>query len=484
MTAAELPADITALTASQLSAAIRERQVSCVEVMQAYLERIQRYNPLYNALVSLRDPDECIADARVADEDLARSEYRGWMHGMPHAVKDLSNAAGLPTSNGSPLAAGTMPEADDPHIARIRKAGAIFIGKTNVPEFGMGSQSYNSVFGVTRNAWNPALTAGGSSGGAAAGLATQMLPTADGSDMMGSLRNPAAFNNVIGFRPSMGRVPQASTDLFYSQLSVNGPMGRNVEDTVRLLHTLAGFHPQAPLTMRDTLPDFDDYSPRALDGLKIGWLRSYGGYLAMEAGVIDVCESALKTLEQHGADVVYFDSAEFPLEALWEAWLTLRHWSHAGRQPWLEDRAIRSQLKPEMIFEIEGSLRLTAADIHAAGETRTQWFHLLDRALDSVDLLALPSAQVFPFSADTHWPAEIAGRSMDTYHRWMEVVIAASMAGIPAVSVPAGFSADGRPMGLQFMGRFGDDRKVLEFAQSYTLATGCLDRRPALRTRL
>jgi amidase len=451
--------------------------------MQAYLDRIHRFNPLYNAIVSLLDDDICIAAARRADDELARGEYRGWMHGMPHAVKDLADVRGLPTSNGSTIAAGTMPAADDAHIARIRAAGAIFIGKTNVPEFGMGSQSYNPVFGVTRNAYDPRLTAGGSSGGAAVGMATQMLPIADGSDMMGSLRNPAAFNNVIGFRPSQGRVPSAPKEFFYSQLSTNGPMGRNVEDTIRLLHTMAGFHPRAPLTMRDEVPPYDEFSPRPLAGLRIGWLSDFGGYLAMEPGVLELSESALGVLERHGAEVTT-PGIGFDMDSLWRAWLTLRHFSHAGRQPLLADPALRGQLKPEIVFEIEGSLRITAADIHAAAETRSRWFELLDGLLSEIDLLALPSAQVFPFPADVHWPEEIAGRKMDTYHRWMEVVIAGSMAGVPVVSVPAGFGTDGRPMGLQFIGRYGADQAVLEFAQRYTQVTDHLERRPTLRTTL
>ena len=209
--------------------------------MQAYLQRIHRYNPVYNAIVSMADDDVLVRQAELADEALAKGEYWGWMHGMPHAVKDLSNAEGFPTSRGSPIYAGTMAGQDSFMIGRIRRQGAIFIGKTNVPEFGMGSQSYNPVFGVTGSAYDPALTAGGSSGGAACGLATHMLPVADGGDLMGSLRNPGAFNNVIGYRPSQGRVPGGGGgDLFYQQMSTGGPMGRNSEDTIRLLHSIAG----------------------------------------------------------------------------------------------------------------------------------------------------------------------------------------------------------------------------------------------------
>ena len=474
---AELPSDLTSLSAAQLSAAIRARQVSCVETMQAYLERIDQYNPVYNAIISRLDEDTCLAEARRADEELARGEYRGWLHGIPLAVKDLANAEGLPTSLGSPIFAGTMPESDDLHIARIRDAGAIFIGKTNVPEFGMGSQSYNSVFGVTRNAYVPALAAGGSSGGAAVGIATRMLPIADGSDMMGSLRNPAAFNNVIGFRPSQGRVPRTPDDLFYNQLSTNGPMGMNVEDTIRLLHTMAGFDPRAPMMMRDELPGFDAYRVRELEGLRIGWMGDYDGYLATEPGVLDLCEESLSILETHGARVDRV-VPDFDMDRLWQCWLTLRHWSHAARQPMLEDESLRRQFKPEMIFEIEGSLGLTAAEITTASETRADWYLALHAQMERYDFLALPSAQVFPFPAEVHWPREINGRAMDTYHRWMEVVIAGTLGGVPVLSVPVGFDAGGRPMGMQLIGPMGADQAVLEAGMSYELVTDHLERRP------
>ena len=473
----ELPSDLTSLSAAQLSAAIRARQVSCVETMHAYLERIDQHNPVFNAIVSRLDDDTCLAEARRADEELARGEYRGWLHGIPHAVKDLANAEGLPTSLGSPIFAGTMPESDDLHIARIRNAGAIFIGKTNVPEFGMGSQSYNSVFGVTRNAYEPALAAGGSSGGAAVGIATRMLPIADGSDMMGSLRNPAAFNNVIGFRPSQGRVPRTPDDLFYNQLSTNGPMGMNVEDTIRLLDTMAGFDSRAPMMMRDELPGFDAYRVRELEGLSIGWMGDYDGYLATEPGVLDLCEGSLSILETHGARVDRV-VPDFDMDRLWQCWLTLRHWSHAARQPMLEDESLRRQLKPEMIFEIEGSLGLTAAEITTASETRADWYLALHALMERYDFLALPSAQVFPFPAEVHWPREINGRAMDTYHRWMEVVIAGTLAGVPALSLPAGFDERGRPMGIQLIGPMGADQAVLEAGMSYELVTDHLERRP------
>ena len=475
-----LPAEITDLSASRLSDAIRNRQLSCVEVMQAYLQRIHRYNPVYNCIVSMLDDDELLQQARFADEALDSGEYWGWMHGMPHAVKDLANARGLETSYGSPLFAGNIAEADDIHIARIRGQGALFIGKTNVPEFGFGSQSYNTVHGTTKNAYDPALTSGGSSGGAASGMALHILPTADGSDMMGSLRNPAGFNNVIGFRPSQGRVPAAARDAYYHQLSVNGPMGRNVEDTIRLLTTIAGYDPRAPLSMRDTIPVYRSFRAPSLQGYRIGWMGDYDGYLATEPGVIDLCERALNDISTHGV-IVEDCQPDYDMARLWQTWLTFRHWSTTGRQAHYNDPEIRKLLKPELVWEIEGSFEITGERLSQGAVDRADWYRALEVLFERFDILALPSAQVFPFPADIHWPKSINGREMDTYHRWMEVVIGGTLGGLPVVSLPAGFDVRGRPMGMQFIGRMGEDRRVLEFAMAYEAVTGYLDRRPVMQ---
>ena len=471
---------ITGLSASQLSAAIRQRELGCVEVMTAYLDRIDRLNPTYNAIVSLRDRGELLAEARQADEELARGQYRGWMHGMPHAIKDLSDAKGLLTSYGSPLFTDNIATGDDLFVSRIRQAGAIFIGKTNAPEFGLGSHSYNPVFGTTCNAYNPALTAGGSSGGAAVVLATQMLPVADGSDMMGSLRNPAAFNNIIGFRPSRGRVAEyPSGDVFYQQLPVSGPMGRNVEDTIRLLNTMAGYDPRDPGSLRDHIPDRESFTPARLDDYRVGWMGDYQGYLTTEPGVLTLCETALSALEAQGV-VVEPCMPDYSMASLWDTWITLRSWALQGLKPFYDKPESRALLKPEVVWEIERGMQVGAADVSRAGVERTNWYRALLKLFDRYDVLALPTAQVYPFDAQQHWPKAINGRSMDTYHRWMEVVIGGTLAGLPVVSLPAGFNDAGLPMGMQFIGRYGEDQQVLEFALSYEQVTSYLDRRPSL----
>jgi len=479
--ASEIPADLTELSASRLSAAIKQQHVSCVEVMQAYLQRIRRFNPVYNAIVSMVDDDTLLSQAELADRALNKDEYWGWMHGMPHAIKNLADAEGLETSSGSPLFVGNIATEDALHVARIRAQGAIFIGKTNTPEFGLGSQSYNPVHGVTGSAYNPDLTSGGSSGGAACGMATHMLPIAEGSDMMGSLRNPAAFNNVIGYRPTQGLVPSGSaSDIFYDQLATRGPMGRNVEDTIRLLGTMAGYDSRAPLSRRQKIPGFDDFRRPDLTGYRIGWMGDYDGYLATEPGVIDVCEAALTRIAAVGA-VIEDCQPEYDMERLWQTWLTFRHWALGGAKELYDDPKKRKLLKPEFVWEIEGSFNMTAGRVARGGVDRSDWYRALHKLFESYDILALPTAQVFPFSKDVHWPKEINGKTMDTYHRWMEVVIGGTLSGLPVVNLPAGFDSSGRPMGMQFIGRMGEDKRVLEFALAYEDATDFLDRRPVMR---
>lgn len=340
--------EIVALDALPLSAAIRRRELSCREVMQAYLAQIERFNPRVNAIVSLQAESRLLTQADERDRQLARGEWLGWMHGMPQAIKDLAATSGIPTTLGSPLFAGQVPEHDAIVVERVKSSGAIVIGKTNVPEFGLGSQTYNPLFGTTRNAYDPARIAGGSSGGAAVALALRMLPVADGSDMMGSLRNPAAYNNVYGFRPSQGRVPHGpQAELFVQQLATEGPMGRSVADLARLLATQAGYDPRCPLSLRDDPRRFADDLGRDFRGARLGWLGDYAGYLPMEEGVLELCEAALGDFAELGCDVEAC-LPDYPLERLWRTWLVHRQWLVQGSLGELyADPARRVRLKPE-----------------------------------------------------------------------------------------------------------------------------------------
>ncbi|MEM1352384.1 MAG: amidase [Pseudomonadota bacterium] len=462
-------------SARDLSRALESGEVSATEVMESTLDRIEAVNAKVNAIVSLRDRETLLQEARAADNE----PRRGWLHGIPMAIKDLVNAAGLPTSFGSPLYAGTLATEDDLYVSRLRAAGAIFIGKTNTPEFGNGSHTVNPVFGATRNPYDVTKSAGGSSGGAAVALATGMLAVADGSDMMGSLRNPAGWNNVYGMRPTWGLVPATPRgEAFFSQLSTDGPMARSPADLAALLDTMAGPDPRVPTSGRQ---------PATLDAIdslasvpRIAWLGDWSGAYAMETGVLDCCEAALSQMQNLGW-FVDATAAPFPSEALWTSWTHLRAYLKAmtARVDGAEPQR-RAQLGANLIWEIEFGETLSPLQIWEASELRSDWFRCAAHLFENTDILALPSAQMWPFDVTWQYPHEIAGKKMDCYHRWMEVVIPASLIGLPVVNVPCGFGENGLPMGLQLIGAPGSDGYLLQVAQRWHSATEWPQRRPAL----
>lgn len=476
------PDDPTALDATALSAAIHARTVSCRELMQATLARVDALNPRFRAIVNLAPADALLAQADACDAELARGHSRGWMHGMPQAIKDTGHATGFPTTFGVGALKDALPAQDSVHVARMKAAGCIVIGKTNMPEFGLGSHTFNRLFGTTPNAWDPALSAGGSSGGAAVALALRLLPVADGSDFMGSLRNPAGWNHVFGLRPSQGRVPAApKPELWVSQLGTDGPMARTVRDLARLLQTQAGYDPRAPLSLADEAGGFVPGPDASVRGQRIGWLADLGGHLAVEPGILAGCERALAVMQQAGAEVEPLGLG-FPPAQLWEAWLV---WRQALVAPAvaavLARPGARAGVKPEALWEHDRAQGLDFNRFIAAAQVRSAFhLHLLD-LFERVDALALPTAQVWPFDAALDWPREVAGRPMDTYHRWMEVTLYATFAGLPAISVPAGFDATGRlPLGLQLVGRPRGDAALLRLAAGYEALVGeLLARRPA-----
>ncbi len=478
------PDDITAMDALSLSRQIATRQLSCREVMSAYLARIDQVNPGYNAIVARRDTDALLRQAHEYDQELAAGRSRGWLHGLPMAPKDITAVAGMVTTRGSPLFVDNITVTDSLQVARQRQEGAILIGRTNVPEFGLGSHTFNDVYGATRNALNPALSAGGSSGGAAVAVALNLLPVADGSDMMGSLRNPAAFNGVWGYRPSFGRVPAIDMpDLFIHQLVVDGPIGRTPLDCARLLATQAGHDPRSPLALAGdgseflALAELDSgrMAARPMVGKRIGWLGDLDGYLAMEPGLMPVVQNVLADFEALGA-IVEPIALGFAPERLWSSWLALRQCLQGGNLlPLALDPAQRRRIKPEAQWEAQQAQLGSMADLFQASADRTAFFQAMLGLFAKVDFLALPSAQVFPFPITQRWPAQIAGRTMDTYHRWMEVVLPATMAGLPTMSVPARPDpVDGWPTriaGLQLIGRPQDDVAVLQASIQLHLAS-------------
>ncbi|EDZ42283.1 glutamyl-tRNA(Gln) amidotransferase, A subunit [Rhodobacteraceae bacterium HTCC2083] len=467
--------DLLYETATELATRIASKDLSAVELMQASLDRIDAVNETVNAVVSLRDREDCIADAKLADSIAPK----GPLHGLPVAIKDLANSEGLLTSMASPIFADNIAQKDDLFVARMKAAGAIVIGKTNTPEFGLGSHTFNSVHGATRNPYDPNRSAGGSSGGAAAALATGMIPIADGSDMMGSLRNPGAWNNVYGLRPTYGLVPlDMPGDMFHHQLAVAGPMGRTPQDVALLLDVQAGFDARHPHSFSQA-PSFDQLDGD-LKGMKLGWLGDWGGVYAMDAGVLETCETSLKGFENLGATVERL-APPFSAEKIWEAWVKLRAWANAaGKAALFNNENTRKLLKDDAIWEIETGMALSAMEVHEMSAIRTAWFAKLNEMFATYDALMLPSAQVWPFPVEWDSPKKIADRVMDTYHRWMEVVIPVSLVGVPSLNIPAGFNEVGLPMGIQVFGPRHSDAKLLKIGQRWHEISENASRRPDL----
>ncbi|MGO9945614.1 MAG: amidase [Steroidobacteraceae bacterium] len=479
--AAARPSGIVMLDAVALGDAIRSGQVSCVEVMTAYLDHIEKLNPKVNAIVALQDRAALLVQSEERDRQVKRGELMGPLHGFPLAVKDLEPVKGIRMAMGSPIFKNFVPDEDGIMVERLRKAGAIFIGKTNTPEFGLGSHTYNRVYGATRNAFDQSRSAGGSSGGAAVSLALRMLPVADGSDFGGSLRNPAGWNNVFGFRTSMGVVPASEHDGFFPSMSVVGPMARNVPDLAMLLSVQAGYDPRVPLSSVGDAGVYQRRLESELKGKRIAWSGNFKGYLPFEPEVLDVCKSSLKIFESMGCHVEEAQP-DYPLESVWQAFLKLRAWlSGGGLLEYYKDPERRALLKPEAIFEVESGLKLNAFDVSAALAVRTGWYQAVRRFFEKYDYFIVPTAQLFPFDVNLHWPQDIAGTRMTTYHEWMKCVLPITMSGCPALAAPAGFSNGGLPIGIQIVGPLHAELACLQLAFGYDTATSWSTKRlPAL----
>lgn len=463
------------LDATDLAARLRRRDVSAREVVQAHLDRIAQVNPVINAIVTL-DPEGALAAAAHADERLAQGAAVPPLHGLPIAFKDTHLTRGMRTTFGSPLFADHIPDEDDLLVDRLQRAGAIRLGKTNVPEFAAGSHTFNPVFGATRNPYDTTRSAGGSSGGAAAALAAGLQPLADGSDMGGSLRNPASFCNVVGLRPTPGRVPPHPDGNLWDTLAVPGPMGRTVADTALLLSAMAGPDPRCPISLETPGDAFRVPLDRDLHGLRVAWAPDLGGCAPADPDVLAVLEPALSVLEELGCHV----ASDCPdLTGADETFRTLRAHSFDLALGDLLD-SDRQALKPSLAWNIEEGRRLTVADLHTAVATRGR-LHLDALAFFSrYDLLLAPVSQVTPFDAELEYPREVAGRPTHTYLDWMRSAYLISVLGVPALSVPAGFTPGGLPVGLQFIGPPRADLLVLQAGHAYECATRHGRRRPEL----
>ncbi|MGP3774036.1 amidase [Streptomyces sp. SDT5-1] len=463
------------LDAVELADRIRRRELSAREVVSAHLDRIERVNPALNAIVTL-DAEGALAAAGRADERAASGAELGPLHGLPIAFKDTHLTRGLRTTHGSPLFADHVPDEDELLVERVQSAGAIRIGKTNVPEFASGSHTFNPVFGATRNPYDTTRSAGGSSGGAAAALAARLTPIADGSDMGGSLRNPASFCNVVGLRPTPGRVPSLPSGDLWETLGVAGPMGRTVADVALLLSAMAGPDPRCPQSLETPGAVFRGPLERDLKGLRVAYAPDLGGRVPVDPEVREVVARQAKVFEAAGAHVVEdcpdLDGAE-------DVFRVLRAQAfRTGLGPLLESS--REHLKPSLVWNIEEGLGLTSADLARARTEHTRIHLAAAGFFERHDVLIAPVSQVLPFDVDIEYPTVVDGQPQHTYLDWMRSAYLLTVLGAPALSVPAGFTDAGLPVGLQIVGPPRAERSVLEIGAAYEAATGHGRRAPRL----
>jgi amidase len=461
--------------AKDLAAMIREKKISSREVMQAHLKQIARVNPKVNAIVTLVPEDQLMAQALVADEAAAKGNWLGPLHGMPVGVKDLHPTQGIRTTFGSPLHANNVPNFDCLVVEREKKAGAIVIGKTNVPEWGLGSQTFNPVFGPTLNPYDLTKTCGGSTGGGAVALACGMVPLADGSDMGGSLRNPPNFCNVVGLRPAPGRVPNPPTTLGWFTLSVDGPVARNVTDCAFFLSVLAGFDRRSPISVDQPGSAFaKPLSDRDFKGVRMAMFKDLG--LPWEGAVRDAVKAQRRVFESLGCIV---EEAEPDFRDANECFVMWRHWSvELGLGDILE--AHGDQLNEYVHWHVEEGRKLTGRQLSRAEAKRTELYERMRQFMEKYEFFVLPVNQVLPFAVRTHYPTEIAGEKMENYIAWMKSAYYISTVGNPAMSVPCAFSESGLPMGIQIVGRHHDDWGVLQMAYAFEQATNVGKRRPPI----
>ena len=466
--------DICFMPATQIVQLMRQKKLSSREVMQAHLKQIARVNSEVNAIVTLVPEDQLMDQALAADEALANGNWLGPLHGMPVGVKDLHETKGIRTTHGSPLRANHIPDADCLVVEREKKAGAIVLGKTNTPEWGLGSQTFNPVFGPTRNPYDVTKTCGGSTGGGAVALACGMVPLADGSDMGGSLRNPPNFCNVVGIRPSPGRVPNPPNDLGWFTLSVAGPVARNVSDCAYFLSVLAGFDRRSPIAIAQDGKQFAQPLGRDFKGVRVAMFKDLG--LPWDPEVVEAIKDQRKVFESLGCSV---EEAEPAFLNANECFLTWRHWSvELAFGDILE--ANGDQLNEYVHWHVQEGRKISGPQLARAEAKRTELYQEVRRFMERYEFFVLPVNQVLPFDVNVHYPTEIAGVKMENYIAWMKSAYYVSTIGNPAISVPCWFSKGGLPIGIQIMGRHHDDWGVLQMAYAFEQATNVGRRRPPI----
>jgi amidase len=466
--------EICFLTAVELAGLIRRKKLSAREVMAAHLKQIERVNPKVNAIVTLL-AEQAAENARKADEAQARGASLGPLHGLPVVHKDLFDTAGVRTTYGSRIFRDNVPKQDAIIVQRIAKAGAISVGKSNTPEFGAGSQTFNEVFGATKNPYDLTKTCGGSSGGAAVSLACGMVPIADGSDSGGSLRNPPAFCNVVGLRTAPGRVPTEARGNAWSTLSVNGPLARTAADVALLLSAIAGPDPRCPISIAEPAARFAAGLERSFKGVRVAWFKNMGG-IPFDPRILKIVNAQRKVFEGLGC---ILEEAEPDWTGAYEGYDILRAWGYAATQA-ENVRLHRNLVKDTILWEVERGSKLSAADITRALALRSAAWDRMRIFQEGYEYFIAPTTQVLPFDVNQPYPAEIEGVKLSTYVEWQKSCILISALENPAISVPCGFTDEGLPVGLQIVGRHRDEWSVLQLANAFERATNLGRRKPAI----
>ncbi|MBM7634750.1 amidase [Geomicrobium sediminis] len=463
------------LTTVELVAMIKGKEVSSYEVVSAFIKQIETYNPSINAIVSFQ-PEYALSEARKADERFAKGNVDGPLHGIPMAFKDTHDAKGFKTTKGCTVLQDNVAKEDELLVSRLRRAGAIGIGKTNVPEFAAGSHTFNPVFGLTRNPYNLEKSAGGSSGGAAAALAARMIPLADGSDMGGSCRNPAAFNNVVGLRPSPGRVPTYPKANGFGTLSVQGPLAKTVSDVAYMMSVIAGYDKRVPIALREEGTVFLQRLELDVKKVKIAYSEDLGGLLALDEPVRKAFKNQLAVWESLGCELV--DVAPDLAEAA-DVFETLRAFEmEAAGGAFVEQH--RAELKTTYVKNVEKGMNLTGPEVGRALRKQTELVHEMARFFSNYDFLMLPTTQVEPFDANVEYPTMIAGEAMKSYTSWMQSCSLISVLNTPAISIPGGFTENGLPFGLQLVAPIGQDFELLQLAHVYESVTKHYQKQPKM----
>jgi len=466
--------DLCFVSATELSKLIRSKKISVAQLIRDHLDQIERLNPTLNAIVTLT-AESAMAEALIADKKIAANDPVGILHGLPVAHKDLFLTRGVRTTFGSLVYKDFVPDVDSLPVERLKKAGAISLGKTNTPEFGAGSQTFNAVFGSTPNPYDLSKTCGGSSGGGAVALASGMIALADGTDLGGSLRNPASFCNIVGIRPSVGRVPSWPDSLGWQTMSVSGPMARSVQDLALAMAAMSGPDDRSPISLEAPGEIFLNPLARSFKGCKVAFSANLGG-LPVEPDVARVVESTRAVFQEIGCDVVNDepDIAEADeIFMLWRAWRT-----ELRITPLLKEH--RAQIKDTVIWNAEQGLPITGPQLARAEAKRTELYHRMREFFKKYEFLVLPVTQVAPFSIEEEYPAQVNGIKMNTYIDWQKTCYLISALGNPAMSVPAGFTESGLPVGIQIVGRHRDDFGILQLAHAFEQKTLFAQRKPPI----